>query len=282
MNVTPVIEKWCSDILVDPLAKDKIFSIERQLKTQYGLSFPVCENGVPDLRIRFRQTEDKWLQGQSHYEAYMQSYYAEGEINPEIYSKIIKSDALIYDKININGRCLDVGGQLGTVRIFMEASQEYCSIDPFLTVFDLVQDKHHFIESFNLNRTINFIGGFAEFLPFQSLSFDTVHMRSCIDHFFNPEIALLEAFRVLKFEGKLIIGIHVETKSRKNAIKDTVKSILSIITDKFHDHHMYHPTYESLCRMVEKCGFSLTNEFWQREDVVYLEFKKMTNFLMKQ
>ena len=60
-----------------------------------------------------------------------------------------------------------------------------------------------------LKEPLNFVAGVAERLPFQSKMFDYVHMRSVLDHLHDPYIAMKEAWRILKPEGKLLIGLSV-------------------------------------------------------------------------
>lgn len=54
-----------------------------------------------------------------------------------------------------------------------------------------------------LNAPLNFIGATAEFQPFVSGAFDWVHMRSMLDHVQVVDLALIEANRVLKADGKI-------------------------------------------------------------------------------
>gem|GEM_PF-5876550 len=98
------------------------------------------------------------------------------------------------------------------------------------------------------------------FLPFAEASFEAVNMRSCIDHFFNPELSLLEANRVLKKYGKLIICMTVRVNSASNLAKETARKVLNLFTDKFQDKHIWHPSQTELTEMCNRCGFKLEDE----------------------
>ena len=102
------------------------------------------------------------------------------------------------------------GGHQGRLRAFLSPGQEYLSCDPFISVFDSIKKSKNLVKVYPfLLSPVNFICCHAEYLPFRSLAFDTVHMRSVIDHFLSPEIAMREAFRVMSHDGQLIVGLYV-------------------------------------------------------------------------
>jgi SAM-dependent methyltransferase len=76
-----------------------------------------------------------------------------------------------------------------------------------------------------LPDALNFICADAEFLPIQQMSFDVVHMRSCIDHFLNPELALFEAHRVLQRTGQLIVGASLFEEGGESALSIKFQSL---------------------------------------------------------
>lgn len=55
-----------------------------------------------------------------------------------------------------------------------------------------------------------YIQGYAEYLPFEDASFDTIVMATSLDHTLLPQKALSEAYRVLRSNGRLLIweGVH--------------------------------------------------------------------------
>ena len=274
MNLVLKIDDWLKDILVDPISKQPLTKENTTWHSSTGFIYNEYK-GIPDFRIRFTQTEEQWKVGQEVFEDWLKNnYLKKGEQDKSVYDNEIKIDAPMYEKLTLDGRVLDVGGQLGHIRRYMSENQEYCSIDPFITVPFLVEGCKNLFKAYPYHLPLNFIGGFAEFLPFKDASFDTVNMRSCIDHFFSPEIALLEAYRVLKPNGKLIIGMSVEQKNVKSFVKDKVRGVLGLFNHKFLDHHIWHPEHQALLDLCTSKRFVLQKEIWQSDSVIYVEFRK--------
>lgn len=213
-----------------------------------------------------------WEEGQEEYERFYEKYLNEGEANPKFYENEQKRDLPMYERLKLLGRVLDVGGSLGHIRKYMKPEQEFVSIDPSVGIHKKARNRPNLFAAYPLLNPLNLVWGFAEFLPFRDQSFDTVNMRSCIDHFSNPEHALLEAFRVLKPEGRLIVGMTLKVQSRKGRLKDMARDFRGFLLPQFRDHHIWHPTYQELIDLCEKSGFSLFDEIWQSNEIVYSSF----------
>ncbi len=263
---------WLDAILADPISKSPLKKDSDCYYSSNGFGYSINE-GIPNFGIRLNQFEDEWQKGQDVYENAMSRYLARGEQDGNMYEAEQQRDEPMYTKLPLEGRVLDVGGNLGAIRKYMKENQEFCSIDPFINVYKLAAGKTNLFKYYPMHLPLNFVVGFAEFLPFIPASFDTVNMRSCLDHFFNPELSLLEANRVLKDNGKLIIGMTVKVASAKN-LKETVRSVLNVFTSRFKDAHMFHPSKDEIINMCKRCGFELEDEIWQSEQVWYAAFRK--------
>ena len=182
----------------------------------------------------------------------------------------------------MSGRILDVGGGCGTVREFLPDTVQYVSVDPYAAVLTQVPAPKERAYSC-LKRPLSFLAACAEFLPFTAWSFDWVHMRSVIDHVQIPDLALIEANRVLRDDGQLLVGLSVEggksgIVTGKERLKHATKGILSAIGQpQYVDHHTFHPTLANLVKLITSNRFEVQDIYWQpgwNNSVCYVTAKK--------
>ncbi|MBI3539624.1 MAG: methyltransferase domain-containing protein [Candidatus Eisenbacteria bacterium] len=274
------LDSWAREIIVDPLAKGPLIedrSNNRYL-SPYGRQYPIT-NGVLDLRLLNNHTtpdQTRWSRGQSEYEEWSRSLIAGDHLKN--YQSEIEQVREVYADMPVVGKCLDVGGHQGRLRQFLSAGQPYISCDPFIDVFADLEKQPNLLEAFPfLAEPVNFVCCDAEFLPFQSVAFDTVHMRSVIDHLLSPELALNEAYRVLGGGGVLIVGLWVKgkpgTRARHDAKSLAREMLARAGVRRFVDHHVWHPTYAELIRLIRECGFEIDRVHWQKgheDNVCYI------------
>ena len=182
----------------------------------------------------------------------------------------------------IKGACLDVGGLDGRIRAFMEPEQRYACVDPYPGAISDIALQPALTEIYSaLKRPVNFVCGMAEYLPIADATFDTVHMRSVIDHMNDPAQALREAFRVLRPNGQIIVGVSVEGRktgepSIKERARETLRSaIVALGVERYRDHHIWHPTWPDLMRLIEAAGFTCSPPYWYNERVVFVKAVKL-------
>lgn len=199
------------------------------------------------------------------------------------YSFVDSETRSIYENIKLNGRVLDVGG--GFEIVAKQAKLDPSCIivvDPMVCCWSDVPNSSYKSHYSVCEETVR-IPGFAEDIPCCNSSFDTVYIRSCLDHFANPHRALLEARRVLKNDGSLVIGFSLEgsyklsDKTIKNKLKCRIKSsMLGGIYGYLFDHHVFHPTESSLRSLIGGAGFNINK--WMKQEgysnVVYLKASK--------
>jgi hypothetical protein len=83
--------------------------------------------------------------------------------------------------------------------------------------------------------------------------------------------ALLEAFRVLKASGQLVIGLYVkggrQGRLRLGEVaKEAARSAVSMIgISRYTDHHVWHPTFQELRSLVSAIGFQVDKVHWQSQ-----------------
>lgn len=234
-----------------------------------------------DFRVGLEFSQD-WSEGQAEYESFEKNWLRAVN-HPDKLTDLDNETADVYNEIQMNGDVLDVGGAYGfVIRQAGLDPNRYVSLDPIDMNWTRLQEYKHIDEHYSICRAAERIRGFAEFLPFADASFDFVHMRSCIDHFANPTLALMEAFRVIRRGGRLVVGISLEGSYKKDlaGLKGLVKRMAStspalrhMIEFVRHDHHMFHPTRDSLKELIEKNGFNIEKEIWQQtyHNVIYLQ-----------
>lgn len=277
------MQAWARELIVDPLSKEPLQQTETKLVSPYGRCYPITD-GVFDLRLlQHRTTNDEktWAYGQQHYERWYEELVRR-DVELEYFAEIDQVRD-VYDAIPVTGRCLDIGGSHGRLRAFLAADQEYVSCDPFMSAVKNLHRQPNLLAAYPfLKGPINFVCCEAEFLPFRSCSFDTAHMRSVIDHFLNPELALSEAYRVLRQGGSLVVGLYVDGgRGGKRGVLERARELAretlgACGIERYVDAHVWHPTFDDLCRLIESCGFAIGNVHWQKSNgrVCYLRCDK--------
>lgn len=223
-----------------------------------------------------------WKHGQDAYEDWSKRIARADSLKS--YQMEIESVRDVYSAIPIRGRCLDVGGHQGRLRAYLSPGPEYMIVDPYLNVFSGIEEQPNLLSVYPfLRNPVNFVCGVAEHLPLRTKSFDCIHKRSVIDHFQNPALALLEAYRVLRDDGSLVIGSYVEggrtgRLSGREFVKEAIRSVLTGMGFKrWMDHHVWHPTYTELIDLIQKCGFDIEHTHWQKgfnDRVCYIKARR--------
>jgi len=321
-------------ILCCPLCKSELLRTDSGFECEScGLSFPLTSIQVGKDRIEkvydFRlthpsycipQSKALWREAQMSYERTgdnsgsrdsLQGYLDEIDSVKEIYT----------EEFHISGRVLDIGGHQGRLRHFLDKNNAlYVSVDPHIGVFRGLDEQPNLLKAYPcLSEPCNFLCAHAEYLPFKSRSFDWVHMRSVVDHFEDPYRAFLEAYRVSRINGRLLVGLAILEKI-KNAAKgeqqvpanenlSAAKSItrsnafsirrpylkwkeggwgrlyqagLERMSSTFihqlvlqkgkveaHDDHMYRFTHSQLMDLMERTGWRVAKQHWQKQPYYY-------------
>jgi SAM-dependent methyltransferase len=248
-----MLEHWVIDILADPITK---LPATPEI---IGLN-----NSVIDARRYLRNTAGfhEWDEGQQFYEAW-------DARTIEDYTTEIDGVAPVYDHVRMSGRVLDVGGGAGTGRHFLPQGTEFVSVDPFIDDLKGIPPQKRGAYPC-LDQHLNFIAACAEFLPFQSSSFDWVHMRSMLDHVQSPDLALMEAHRVLKPAGRLVIGLYVDGgKSGKRTLERRLKEVARTLlvagsVTRYKDHHPSTRRLPTSARSSQRTGFRSTTSIGSR------------------
>lgn len=275
-NLIDNLSPFFKSVAACPISKERLTLNGGVLSAPCGLRY---ENG--DLRVGL-EFSDGWRTAQHDYEKFNRQYLLADALG---YQEADDSLREIYTGLGINGNVLDVGGGPGLVVQQAGLNPDtFVSVDPIPFRWINLNASSAFARHYANCATLCRVPAFAEFLPIVSGAMDYVHMRSCLDHFANPHLALLEAYRVLKADGRLVIGIALQgayprkargpIQSIKNVVKRTAWA--RNIYERFFDHHQFHPTREGLQTMLNNSGFSVKKEIWEKAfyNVVYVLAEK--------
>ena len=191
----------------EPLLK----MLKRQiLGFTYLLSHPPQLKHVIIRETRFRQRHQNklsWLKWQE-YEEYMLQYdnqialarlahsLAEAQVTPLQVARIQTISDLV-SRLGNGLRVLDVGCGNGIIseHVWKMGNHVACADLPMMTSLT------------HRRRVLLVVATVAEQLAFASNSFDVVLAFEVLEHLWNPQIFLDEAYRVLKADGHLIIEV---------------------------------------------------------------------------
>jgi ubiquinone/menaquinone biosynthesis C-methylase UbiE len=229
--------------------------------------------------------------------------------NLEKYLEEIDSVREIYtEEFRIKGSVLDVGGHQGKLRHFLSSSDIplYVSADPYVESFAAIDSCPDLLKAYpNLSQPCNFIACYGENLPLKSKTFDWVHIQSVLDHVHDAYRVMVEAYRVLKDDGMVLIGLAISggrsTLEADRSEKPTYvspfvpkvlrlfKSLGMIKAAKYQlkvfsskpldDGHMCRWEYENLVDLLKSTNFTITKEHWQKPPYtacVYIAARKRT------
>jgi len=264
-----------ASVVACPIGKERLSFVGDGLRAPSGLSYP---NG--DLRVGL-EFSDQWRKGQDDYERYHERWMQGDERS---YVETDDESRDVYAALLMSGSVLDIGGAPGIVaqQANLDIASYVCLDAQVCKWRDIANSAfaRHYAHCAKACRA----PAFAEFLPISASTFDYVHMRSCIDHFANPLLALKESFRVLKPSGRLVVGLSLEGAYKKGqggllqSLKIAVKrtDFARELYERFFDHHTFHPTREALIALLNRADFSVEKEVWAEayHNVLFVRARK--------
>ena len=233
---------------------------------------------------------ESWGDAQSEYEQYHERHLMRDSLQEHL-DEIDQVREIYTVEYNIKGKVLDVGGHQGRLRHYLGTDVSlYVSADPYINIFSGIKLQPNLLRAYpSLSEPCNFISAHAEYLPFKSGSFDWIHMRSVVDHFADPYLAFLEAYRCSKVGGRLLVGLSILEKWEldkkrvslpirvaKKLKRDGFLALFRTISKRFRhwstpgraahhtDDHMFCLTHSTLVDLYVKTGWHIVKEHWQK------------------
>lgn len=295
------LESEVLELLCCPLCKSDLISHDGEFRCRACASSYKAisveagvegEETVWDFRIHrppycIPAAEVRWQEAQQHYEDwYAQQLKAD---SLDLHLEEIDSVAEVYsDEFDIRGRVLDIGGSEGRLRHFIREHdvQLYLSVDPSIGLFGEIPSRKNLTKAYpSLLKPCNFLLCHAEALPLVNGAFDWVHMRSVLDHFNDPYVALREARRVLKPTGTIVLGLAIMEKFPSVSIDERVRRALrtrgllgtiSASVERIRDlagrrvsEHLHRFSEEELIDLIGSTGFIIDKVHWQKPPYSY-------------
>ena len=254
-----------------------------------GSKWPVV-GGAPDFRPQYQpEYLENWQKFQNEFER--ESY------DPKHALRDREGCREVYETlpVPIAGNFLDVGGADGLVRHFLPANVAYLCTDPFIGAPGVAQARAQnpgFREVFPcVAEPYSFVCALAERLPVKSRNFDFVHMRSMLDHVYDPLETLREGYRCLRPGGHLLLGLSAHggaTRTLERGIAGMVAKGYRVLRYEgivefssrvlgrlagHRDNHLRHPFIQDLRSLLTRSGFEILWEHWTAppfEHVVYI------------
>jgi ubiquinone/menaquinone biosynthesis C-methylase UbiE len=274
----------CSDFFKHvsrcPISKERLRNNGSALVAECGFTY---EQGDLRVGLEFARV---WQENQQDYERYHAGWLHRTAAEYQLDDQELQE---VYSAMEMAGAVLDVGGGPGLVAQQASLDTEcFISVDAIPCRWADIAPTSAFASHYSKCSNLCRVPAFAEFLPIATGSMDCVHMRSCLDHFANPLLALKEAYRVLTPDGALIVGLSLEGAYKKGPsgtlqrLKIMVKETpwARDLYERFFDHHMFHPTRNNLRALLYQAGFRVDREVWQPSyhNVIYMRCVKSETY----
>lgn len=240
--------------------------------------FPVVDK-TPDFRFTPAAKDhfETWQHTQVHFEKFIWHYDTKQAKLDDI------ANAEIYKNIELKGKVLDIGGSQGFLRKYVPVDSEYVCIDPWPdaknSALKLSKNMEFSAIYPCLKEDYNFMVGFGEGIPFPTGYFDWVHIRSVLDHVFDPMVVIKEASRVINQNGRLLVNLTLTDgpnvrhstlpnifyrayrKLKTEGIGSFARKVFDVIRGVDSDH-MHHPSSLEIIKLVREGGFNNIDSKW--------------------
>lgn len=172
-----------------------------------------------------------------------------------------------FSRFEVSGHdVLDIGGNSGTLRRYLK-NKKYVCIEPDLDAYE----RRSLLGKIDpeLSKPFIFIRGVGEYLPFKSQSFDSVIMWGMIEHLFDLNLAVAEAYRVLRFGGKFYVAADFHGLA--------VRSNYMPLSKKVKRYFKNFGLYKTFKRVLIKLGFFIRQKLNPWKNILDLSQAQVEN-----
>jgi len=146
--------------------------------------------------------------------------------------------ALDFFDISPHGRLLDIGAWDGSMRKILPDAIQYYPLD-----INKINQPNALVCDLNKKK-----------IPFNDGYFDYVFANHVIEHLFYPEEIMKEIYRVMKLDGKAMIGVPNEDGFVSRVWSPFRK--YDTIEDQVFQHHWFF-THRNMVKFIDQCGFRI-------------------------
>ncbi len=202
------------DFLVCPRSKQPMEKSGAGYIAPCGFTYP---NG--DFRVTVDYSP-RWSEGQDAYEEWGRQYRKDHDAVPARMAAVDASFQDVYEQISLEGLVLDVAADVGTVVTQAGIDPErYAAVDTARIDFAHIRTRLPPTTRATTpgHDTPRSSRPTPSFCPSETCT-STRFTWACLDHFTAPHIALSEAYRVLRPEGSLVVGLALEGAYHHNVV----------------------------------------------------------------
>ncbi len=144
-----------------------------------------------------------------------------------------------------------------------------------ITALDLSQDMLKLAKSKEFSERIDWIRGSAESLPFASSTFDCIFMVFTLQHITDRTQTLREIYRVLRPQGRLIIGTASHGQFKREIVYRYFPDLLTIDLARF-------PTIPKLKSRLRNHCFDTVSSHYVNGKPAYLSKKEYLDWVVQK
>ncbi len=117
-------------------------------------------------------------------------------------------------------------------------------------------------KTYNGNKNISFKKADLNFeIPYPDDSFDIVFFAGVIEHLYNPEIAMKEIHRVLRYGGSLLLSTQNSSSMKERTLNLLGKPSSETQSKSIENRHLFFFSHSMLQKLMKRSLFKIDKDF---------------------